>query len=112
MKRLVALVAVAAVLAAPAGAAAYTGWHWSTAEAERALVRVGLNWTNTGKDAVQRAKCFGIGEPFISDGRVLWARMNCKVWAIELASGEKDRYWIRFIVKGKNKWDYKFLRYD
>ena len=109
MKWLLGIVVVSAVLALPAVAAAYEGWHWTVPTAQQTIKRQGIEWSNqSGRDVVTRAQCVGIGVPWEDDGVVRFARFRCLVNAIN-PDGLKERYFARIVVTGKHSFVARFL---
>ncbi len=83
MKRLLVVLSLVAVLALPAVAGAFEGWHWTVQSAQQELKQQGITWSNqNGRDLVKKAQCVGIGEPWEQDGVVRFARFRCLITAI------------------------------
>ena len=96
----------------PTAAQAYEGWHWTVKFAQQTLKRQGVGFSNqNGRDLVTKALCIGLGQEWEDGGSILYARFRCLVNAIT-PDGEKQRYYIRIAVTGKNKFRVtKFLGY-
>jgi hypothetical protein len=102
------VVAFVALCAAPANAQA--AWFWGKKEAQKALLREGLEW-ESGYEEVLVARCVGQGRWIWNDSQTvrLFRKFRCYVYTT--APVGEDEYYIRFLVKGKVRWDYEFLNY-
>jgi hypothetical protein len=112
VKKAIVMSVLVAALMAPAVAQAFEGWHWTVKFAQQSLKRQGVAFSNqNGRDLVTKALCIGIGQVWENEGEILYARFRCLVNAIT-PKGEKQRYYIRIAVTGKNTFRVqKFLGY-
>jgi hypothetical protein len=115
MKRIILAVGVLALALAAPVAAHNTPWGWSAQAAANEVADSTLEWedTDTGEtiyDVVMEATCIGQGPSFrrTARGPKLYKHFRCLVDAVD-QHGTEDRYWIRFHVLGRYRWDYDFL---
>jgi hypothetical protein len=102
------VVAVVGVCATPASAEA--AWFWAKKEAQNALLREGLDW-DSGHEEVLVARCVGQGRWIWNDSQTVRLFRKFRCFVFTTAPVGEDEYYIRFLVKGKFRWDYEFLHY-